>query len=128
MNLRSDLGKVKGLGSAKSGFHHWWLQRLTAIAIIPISIWFVVGLIQNLNSTYDELVAWIGTPLVTVLMLSLICGVFYHAKLGVQVVVEDYIHSELPKVCLIILVNLGLAFGALVGIFSVLKIALGTNI
>ena len=128
MSLRSDLGKVRGLGSAKTGFQHWWLQRLTAVAIIPISIWFVTELIQNLNSTYQEVVDWISSPLVTVLMLGLISGVFYHAKLGIQVVVEDYVHSELPKIFLIIAVNLGLAFGALIGIVSVLKIALGSNI
>ena len=128
MSLRSDLSKVRGLGSAKNGFHHWWLQRLTAVAIIPLSIWFVSELIQNLHSTHQEVVDWISSPVVTVLMLGLICGIFYHAKLGIQVVVEDYVHSELLKLFLIIAVNLGLAFGALIGIVSILKISLGSNI
>lgn len=126
MSLRSDLGKVRGLGSAKSGLHHWWHQRLSAIALVPLSLWFVYTLLGHLDDSYSELVAWVSSPFVTVMLLALIAATFYHAKLGLQVVIEDYIHTESSKILLLIATKLALAFGALLGIVAVLQIAFTT--
>lgn len=123
MSLRSDLGRVRGLGSAKSGSHHWWHQRLSAIALIPLSMWFVTAILSHMNDSHAELVAWIQSPLVTVMLLALVLSVFYHAKLGLQVVIEDYVHAESAKLALLIVMKLAMAFGALLGVVSVLKIS-----
>ncbi len=126
MSLRSDLGRVRGLGSAKAGAHHWWHQRLTAIALVPLSLWFVVALLGKLDATHAETVAWISSPLITVLLIALIIATFYHTILGLQVVIEDYVHLEWAKLTLMIAMKLSLGFGALLGIVAVLKISFGT--
>jgi succinate dehydrogenase / fumarate reductase, membrane anchor subunit len=123
MSLRSPLGRVRGLGSAKSGVQHWWHQRLSAVALIPLSTWFVIALLGRLDASHAEVVAWIGSPLVTVLLIALIAAVFEHARLGLQVVIEDYVHGEFAKIALLVLMKLAFAFGALLGIVAVLKIA-----
>lgn len=125
MSLRSDLGRVRGLGSAKEGSHHWWHQRLTAIALVPLSLWFVVVLLGRLEATHAETVAWISSPLVAVMLIALIISTFYHTILGLQVVIEDYIHLEWAKITLLILTKLGFAFGGLLGVVAVLKISFG---
>ena len=125
MSLRSDLGQVRGLGSAKQGSHHWWHQRLTAIALVPLSLWFVVALLGRLDASHAETVAWISSPLITVLMIALIISTFYHTILGLQVVIEDYVHLEWAKITLLILMKLGFAFGGLLGVVAVLKISFG---
>ena len=126
MSLRSDLGRVRGLGSAKTGSHHWWHQRLTAIAMVPLSLWFVSALLRHMNDDFAQTAAWISSPFITVLLLALIITVFYHAKLGLQVVIEDYIHHELFKILTLIAMKLAVAFVALLGIVSILKISFGT--
>jgi succinate dehydrogenase / fumarate reductase membrane anchor subunit len=125
MSLRSDLGRVRGLGSAKSGSHHWWHQRLTAIALIPLSLWFITTLMKHMSDSHHEAVAWISSPFITALLIALVISVFYHAKLGMQVVIEDYVHLEFAKVALLIAVNLALAFGLLLGVVAILKISFG---
>lgn len=125
MSRRSDLGRARGLGSAKSGVHHWWHQRLSAIALVPLSLWFVTALLAHLHDDYPEVTAWIRSPFVTVLLVGLIIAVFYHAKLGLQVVIEDYVHHALAKIALLVVMKLGLSFGALLGLVAVLKISLG---
>ncbi|MGR8918735.1 MAG: succinate dehydrogenase, hydrophobic membrane anchor protein [Gammaproteobacteria bacterium] len=127
MSLRSDLGRVRGLGSAKSGSHHWWHQRLSAVAMIPLGLWFVVTILGHMGDTYAEVVAWISSPFVTVLLIALIASVFYHAKLGLQVVIEDYVHVEAAKVALLIVMKLAMVFGALLGIVAVLKTSFGAS-
>ena len=122
MSLRSDLGRVRGLGSAKSGSHHWWHQRLTAIAIIPLALWLVSALLGHMNDSHAELVTWIGSPLVTVLLIAVILSIFYHAALGLQVVIEDYVHGAAGKT-LLILNSLLCAALAFAGLFAVAKIA-----
>ena len=84
--FRTPLGQVRGLGSAKEGSHHWWVQRLTAVALVPLSLWFVVSLISLSQADYPSVVAWLSSPLVTVLLLCLIWALFHHAQLGIQVV------------------------------------------
>lgn len=126
MSLRSPLGRVRGLGSAKSGAHHWWHQRLTAVALVPLSLWFVNAILTHMHDDHAAVVAWIGSPLVSALLVALIVSVFYHAKLGLQVVIEDYVHDELAKVGLLIAMRLAMAFGALLGLVAVLKISFGS--
>ena len=126
MSLRSPLGRVRGLGSAKSGVHHWWHQRLSAIALVPLSLWFVSAVLGRLGADHAAVVNWIASPFVTVLLVALIASVFYHAKLGLQVVIEDYVHVELAKVVLLVVMKLAMVFGALLGIGAVLKISFGT--
>ena len=125
MKLRSDLSRARGLGSAKAGAHHWWHQRLSAIALVPLGLWFVIALLGQLDASYIDTVQWISSPLVTALLIALIIGTFYHALLGMQVVIEDYVHGELLKIGLLILTKFALVFGALLGIVAVLKISFG---
>lgn len=127
MNLRSDLGRVKGLGSAKAGLGHWRAQRLSAVCLIPLTLWFVYALMGIVFAPYAEVVAWIRTPYVTILMLALLIALFWHLQLGVQVVLEDYIHSPWLQVAAQIVLRGATALGALIAIVSILKIALGGN-
>jgi succinate dehydrogenase / fumarate reductase membrane anchor subunit len=91
--FRSPLGRAMGLGSAKAGFEHWWTERITAIALIPLSVWFVASLIAYSGSSYQAFIDWIGSPVTAVLMILLLITLFWHAALGLRVVIEDYVHS-----------------------------------
>ena len=124
--MRSPLGRATGLGSAKEGVQHWWAQRLTAIALIPLCLWFVASVIAIVGADIETVQNWIGQPLPAILMVLLLIATFYHASLGLEVVIEDYIHTELAKLGLVIAVRL-LSFGfAVAGIFAVASIALGS--
>ena len=125
MNLRSDLSRVRGLGAAKEGAHHWWHQRLTAIALVPLTLWFTVTILGQINSTHTETIEWISYPLNTVLLIALLVSTFYHTILGLQVVIEDYVHVEWAKISLLIFVKFSFSLCALLGIVSVLKISFG---
>ena len=123
MTMRTPLAKVRGLGSAKDGTHHWWMQRLTAVALVPLTVWFVVSMISFVGADHAVVSAWLAQPLSAVLMLLLVVATFYHLKLGVQVVIEDYIHGEAAKIaCLVALKLLSVALGV-AGVFAVLKVA-----
>lgn len=127
MSLRSELGRVKGLGSAKEGVGHWKLQRLTAIALIVLSLWFVTALMSVVGAPHAEVVAWVGETHVTVLLLALSLALFWHLQLGLQVVIEDYVHTPWLQICLQLAVRTFAALGALLAIVSILKISLGVN-
>lgn len=127
MNLESDLARVRGLGSAKDGTHHFWHQRLTAIALIPLCLWFMVSLVCVMDASYLEASEWIKTPHVTILLVALIFSLVYHAKLGLQTVIEDYVHLESVKLGAVICLNLGAALCGLVCIVAILKISFGIN-
>ena len=122
--MRSPLGRAVGLGSAKEGVEHWWRQRLTAIALVPLGLWFVVSLLAHIGGGYEQAVNWLGQPLPTILMIVLIVVTFYHAALGVQVVVEDYVHQEWAKLGVLITVRFACILLAVAGIFAVLRVAL----
>ncbi len=126
MSLRSPLGVVRGLGSAREGVRHWWLQRVTAIALVPLVAWFVWSVICVSGMDYADARAWLGAPHVTTLMLAFVAGVFWHAQLGLQVVLEDYVHQPPGKVAAQVAVRLAMALGALGAVVAVLKISLGT--
>jgi succinate dehydrogenase membrane anchor subunit len=124
MAFRTPLAKARGLGSAKAGFHHWWLQRVTAVALIPLTLWFGFGIAALPGSGYSDVVAWIGAPLNTLLLMSLIIATCYHAALGLQVVVEDYVHTEWVKIAMIVSMNLFFLFLSLAALYATLRIVL----
>ena len=122
MSLRSSLGRVRGLGTAKEGTGHWWTQRLTSLALIPLGVWFVASVAAHAGADYEAMRAWVGSPVVASLLLLLIVTTFYHSYLGLQVVIEDYVHSEAVKLASLILVKgASLLFGT-IAVVSVLMI------
>lgn len=123
-DMRSPLGRALGLGSAKEGVEHWWLQRMTAVALVPLTIWFAGSLIALAGSDYDTLIAWLRAPLATILIVLLLIALLYHTALGLQVVIEDYIHSA-AKLPALMAVRLGCFAFAVVGIVATLRIAFG---
>ncbi len=122
-DLRTSLARARGLGAAHHGVGHWWMQRVTAVALIPLTVWFICQLIPALLSPNAIAIAeWLSFPLNAILMVLLLVALFYHAKLGVQVVIEDYVHTPVPKYALL-LANTFLCFGlAGVSILAVLKL------
>lgn len=122
MDYRTPLAKARGLGSAKAGTAHWWMQRVTAAALIPLSLWWLGFIAHLLNSPYSQTVAWLSEPLNSVLMIAWIIAVFYHAGLGLQVVVEDYVRPEWLKIVSVWIVKLVfvlLVLAAVVAIFNI---------
>jgi len=123
--LRSELGRARGLGSAKEGVGHWWHQRLTAIALIPLSLWFVASLVFLTDTDHATAVQWLKSPFTLGLMVLFIGALFYHAVLGVQVVIEDYVSRHGLRLMSIVLVQfIGFAL-AMAAIVSLLVIAFG---
>ncbi len=127
MNLRTPLARARGLGSAKEGSHHWWHQRLTAIALVPLSLWFIFSLISMVGADYMTVVYWLRLPYVSVLLILFIVALFYHTVLGLQVVIEDYIDSEWQKIACIILVKFLGVIGVLASVLSILNVFFGFN-
>jgi len=123
MSLQTDLGKVRGLGSAKEGVHHWWAQRLTALALVPLVLWFVASIAGLAGADIGPVRAWIAQPVTAILLLLLIAATFHHMQLGMQVVIEDYVHVEWLKITGIVLVKFAAIVLAVAAGFAVLKIA-----
>ena len=105
MNMRSELGQVRGLGTAKKGVGHWWTQRLTAAILVPLSLWFVVMVISLKNADYETLHAFFKIPGNLVLIFVTVGTAYYHAQLGLQVIIEDYVHHELARLSGLVLVK-----------------------
>jgi succinate dehydrogenase / fumarate reductase membrane anchor subunit len=123
MSLRSPLGRVRGLGAAKEGASHWWAQRLTSIALVPITVWFVASLVAMAGADYYAVRDWIGSPVVAGLMVLLIVATFHHAAAGLQVIIEDYVHHEGAKLAGIVLVkaaSIALGLTAVLAVLSLL--------
>ena len=125
-SLRSPLGRVRGLGSARSGTTHWWRQRLTALALIPLIIWFVIGLVSHVGADHAAVVAWIAAPLNAALLVLLLTAGFWHVQLGGRVIIEDYIHGEGLKIFSVVALNFAFIGVGLACVLAVLKLALRT--
>lgn len=121
--MRSPLGRVLGLGSAKEGVEHWWRQRLTAIALVPLVLWFVISVIALAGADRAALVAWMHAPMPAMLMILLIVATFYHAALGLQVVIEDYVHGAAARLASLIVMWLLCVVFVVRGILAVLTLA-----
>ena len=124
MSLRSPLGKVLGTGSAKEGVQHWWLQRLTSIALVPLTIWFVVSLLSLPSYEHVTVVSWMAQSWTALLLILFILVATWHSQLGVRVVVEDYIHGGSKTLTLVLITFIHVVV-ATAGIFAVLKVAFG---
>ncbi len=125
MKLRAPLATARGLGSAKEGTHHFWNQRLTAIVLVPMTLWIMVSLVRMTNVDYATVTQWMAAPLNAVLLLIFLLALFYHALLGVQVVIEDYIHTEWQKIACLILVKFTILLTGLTSVLAVIKVFLG---
>ena len=123
MNLRSPLGRVLGSGSSKEGVHHWWIQRLTAIALVPLTMWFVVSLLALPALDHATVVAWMSRSWTALLLILFVVVAAWHSQLGVRVVVEDYVHGSGVRTLTLVLITFVHALFAAAGVFAVLKIA-----
>ncbi len=126
MSRRTPLGRVRGLGSAKQGTEHFWAQRITAIALVPLALWFVAALAAHAGADHATARAWLAEPFTAVVMILLVGAGFHHAQLGLQVVIEDYVSTEWLKLASIIVVKLGAVALGVAAIFSVAMIAFGS--
>ncbi len=125
MSLRSPLNRVLGLGSAKSGTDHFWGQRVSGIALVLLGLWFAVSLVQMPGFSHAETLAFIAMPLNSVLLLMLSVTVAYHSYLGVQVVIEDYVHGHGLKLFSLIVSRFVHSLLAVAAIYAILTIGLG---
>lgn len=123
MSLRTPLSEAKGLGSAKEGASHWWMQRLTAVALVPLAIWFAFAVAMLGNASYETVLHWLQSPIVTVFLILFVATTFYHTQLGLQVIVEDYVGGWL-KIASLVLINFLCILLAVAGIIALLKISL----
>ena len=125
MSLRSPIGRVLGLGAAKEGVSHWWSQRVTSVALLFLGLWFVSALLRMPDFSYELVTTWIAAPVNSVLLLLLIGTLVYHSQLGVQVVVEDYVHHHGLKIATMMLLTFAHVAVAALTSFAVLRIAFG---
>jgi succinate dehydrogenase / fumarate reductase membrane anchor subunit len=125
MDFKTPLAKVRGLGSAKEGVHHWWMQRLTAVALVPLVFWLVYSIITLMPADAAVVATWLSSPVNAVLMMLLVVAMLWHAQMGLQVIIEDYVHQRALEVTLQVAIKfLAIALIA-VALLSILKLALG---
>ncbi|MBA2918619.1 succinate dehydrogenase, hydrophobic membrane anchor protein [Sphingomonas sp. MAH-20] len=122
MGTGTEIGRVRGLGSAKEGAHHWWIQRLTAGSNLLLMLWFLFSLLRLPHYDHATIMAWLSEPLAAIPMILLVLSVFWHFRLGLQVVIEDYQHGE-SRVVMLVLLNFYTIAMAAFAIFAILKIA-----
>lgn len=122
--IQSPLARARGLGSAHHGVRHWMHQRITALALIPLSIWLVWSILSLRGVPHMEFIAWLSQPLHAVLMIFFVIAAFYHTALGMQVIIEDYVHCKCAKMASLIGLNLFFLGGALACLYAILRIAL----
>jgi succinate dehydrogenase membrane anchor subunit len=124
MSLRSPLGTVLGKGSAKEGVHHWWLQRLTSVALVPLTVWFIVSLLSLPSLEHVTVQSWMAHSWTALFLVLFILVATWHSQLGVRVVVEDYVHGGAKTLTLVVITFIH-AVVAAAGVFAVLKVAFG---
>lgn len=125
MDLRTPLSKVRGLGSAKDGTEHFWMQRVTAIANIPLVIFLIIVIVTNVGVSYEQAAANLGSPFVVVGLLLAVFSITWHMRLGMQVVIEDYVHGEGAKIACLIANTFFCACIAATAGFAILKLGFG---
>jgi succinate dehydrogenase / fumarate reductase, membrane anchor subunit len=125
MAYRTPIAKVRGLGAARSGLQHWKMQRLTAVSNVLLVLWFMFSAMALSGSGYDQVRAWLGSPVTASLVVLLIISTFYHARLGLQVVVEDYVHHEGARIASLVAIALIVLALAVACIVAVLTVAVG---
>ncbi|MGE4411865.1 MAG: succinate dehydrogenase, hydrophobic membrane anchor protein [Sphingomonadales bacterium] len=123
MGNGTSIGRVRGLGSAKSGTHHWIVQRFTAVGNLLLVLWLLFSILQMPGLDYASVTAWLAQPLVAVPMMLMLVSVFWHLKLGLQVLIEDYVHDDGLKFFAVLILNFYAIGGAALGIFAIAKIA-----
>lgn len=121
--MRPPVARAAGLGSARAGVGHWWLERVTAIALVPLMLWFAASLIMLSGSDYARFIAWLQSPLVALLMISLLISLFSHLALGLRVVIEDYVHSGM-KFVLLVMVRFACFVLCIAGVLATLRVTL----
>jgi succinate dehydrogenase / fumarate reductase membrane anchor subunit len=119
--MRSPLARAQGLGSAKDGAKRWWAERVSAVALLPLTLWFLGSVIAHVGSDYATVIGWLKTPLGSLPMILLLLALFHHTALGLQVVIEDYIHSD-AKFAAVITVRLACFALASAGIVAILRV------
>ena len=124
MSLRSPLGRVLGFGAAKQGVAHWWVVRVTAIALIPLTLWFVIALLGKPLQSYEAMRGWLGQPWVAVPTILLIVTLAWHSRFGVEEIIVDYVHAKGTKTTLLLLSTFVHVAAAVCGVFAVLTLAL----
>jgi len=120
----TDIGRVRGLGAARQGTHHWWMMRVTSVAVLLLGVWFLAALLRLPDYGYETVTAWLAQPIVAVPMLLFVVSVFYHLHLGLVELIEDYVHGGARIAAHLALTAFAIA-GGLLAVFSILKIALG---
>lgn len=124
-DMRTPLARSIGLGTAKDGVHHWWMQRVSAIALVPLTVWFIAAVIAQAGADYTAFVAWMRNPITDLLMVLLLIALFYHVALGLQVIVEDYVHSA-ARFAVVVAVRLVCFTLGAAGILATIRISLGS--
>jgi succinate dehydrogenase / fumarate reductase membrane anchor subunit len=122
---RTSFDRTQGLGSAREGVGHWWMQRMTALALIPLTLWFTASLIARAKDDYGAFILWLRAPFTSVLMVLLLIALFYHMALGLQVVVEDYVHTDRIKIPTVVVIHVASFALAVAGIVTTLRIGFG---
>lgn len=121
--MLTPLARARGLGSARSGSGHWWAQRVTALALAPLTLWFIASFALLIGADHAAYIAWLGAPLNAVLMIAFVLVSFLHMALGLQVIVEDYVHADRMKIALVIGIQLACMLLAITGLVTILKTA-----
>lgn len=123
--MRSSLGRSAGLGSAREGVAQWWAERISAVALIPLTLWLAASLIKHSGSDYASVITWLQSPLVALLLVLLLISLFSHLALGLRVIIEDYIHSG-AKFAALLIVRFACFSLCVAGILATLRITLIT--
>ena len=121
--MRTQLGRVRGLGAAHGGTRHWWAQRLTAVALVPLALWFVASILHLVGAPRAVVAHWMAHPVNAALLAALVIATFHHAQLGLQVVVEDYVHADRVRMAALLLIKGAAALLGLLALYAVMKLA-----